>query len=167
MSICKLCCMFSAQPLDPAIWSGLRRSRPLAYLYLRPANTYIQALVFAELVPHAPYSINHLPFQAQVIENAIWAHKILTEVKGALQLAKYSKKSESGEYKRLLIYKPKPLISRRPRQKCHIGTVQPGLHGLICRGFTSTLGARTASCCRLGHPCTTWTAHDTSGGHSL
>lgn len=153
MPICKLCCMFSARPLDPAVQSGLR-SRPLAYLHLWHANAYIHTLVFAELVPYAPHFINRLSFQAQVMENALWAHKILAEFKGELQLEKYSRKSQSGEHKGLLIYKTKVLITRGPRQKGHIGTVQPGLHGLICTDFTSTLGAPTASGCRLGHPCT-------------
>lgn len=37
----------------------------------RPANTYIHTLVFAELVPHALHSINPLPSQAHVMENAL------------------------------------------------------------------------------------------------
>lgn len=48
----------------------------------RPANTYIRTLVFAELVPHALHSINPLPFQAHVMENALWAHRLLAEVGG-------------------------------------------------------------------------------------
>lgn len=129
MSICTLCCMFLAQPLDTAIQSGLRRSKPLVYSHLQPADAYVHGLVFAELVPHTPHSINPLPFQAEVMENALWAHKILTEVKGELQLEKYSRKSHAGEYNRLLIYKTQLLITRWPRQKHHIGTTQLGLPG--------------------------------------
>lgn len=73
--MCKRCGRFSHQPSELAVWSSLRRSRPLAYLDLRPANAYIHTLVFA----CAPHSINFLSFQAQVMENPLWAQKKISE----------------------------------------------------------------------------------------
>lgn len=51
--------------------------------HLGPASAYILTLVCAELVPRAPRSINPLPFQAQVMENALRADNPLAESEGS------------------------------------------------------------------------------------
>lgn len=160
--------MLSAQTLDPATRSSLSRSGALTYFYLRPASVCICALVFAELVPHTPHFIRGLPFQAQGMQSALWAHQRLTHAKGELQLEKHSRKSRSRNYKGLTIYQTKLLITRRTRQKRLIGTVSPRLPRLICMVLPApwelTLPVPSGWDTLVLQ---VYTAHNTSGVHSL